>query len=154
MEPGFYSKIEEQLSLIVPEPYIFSWEMNEPQTNDNSWKNIFNLIDQINQIPYSRVVLDLKNPHIPSINGYGKPWNLMNWAKHSINSWGGPTISKKEYIPIYQFPSRQLNLPHQLPNWNIQKLNQQYKIIEENIQLCELFLRAPNGNRSCFNKCN
>lgn len=153
LEPGFYSKIEEQLSMTIPEPYIFSWEMNE-EKSDNLWSNIFNLVDEINKIPHSRVVLDLINSNNPSSDGNGKPWNLMNWAKHSINSWGGPTINKKGYVPIYQFPFRKITSSNQVKNWNIHQLNEQFKLIEENINLCELFLRAPNGNRSCFDKCH
>ena len=146
--------------MTIPEPQIISWEVDNinKKNQRSSWSDILNLIDQINQIQHSRLVLDINHPNIPSSEGNGKPWNLINWAKHSVSSWGGATINKDGYIPIYQFPQNKLTNYHQQQHegikWNIIKLNEQFRVIDKHINLCKQFLIAPNGNRSCFNKCN
>jgi hypothetical protein len=99
-----------------------------------------------------RLVLDVVNPAVtPPEPGEGRPWDMLLWATHSASSWGGPVVDKsKGYWPAPSLPP--LALQHSPKSAT--PLHQTARLVRSGLSLCEQFLRPPQGNRSCFNKCN
>ena len=91
-------------------------------------------------------VVDIERAGSPT-PGVGRPWDMLMWARHSTSSWGGPVIQKDVgYVQLPPLPAPGLVTTPQK--------RQLGKKIRDTITLCEQFLRPPQGNRSCFNKCN
>jgi len=151
LEPGFYFKIEEQLYLDVPDPEIIQWTKPDPppsmKNSDNSRANYLNsLVDTVSAVDSSRIVLDIVGQQDP-VPGEGRPWDIYRWARHSTSSWGGAVVNKDGYVAMPPLPRRFQNL-------NDESTIPFYERVQTGILMCEKFLLPPNGNRSCFNKCN
>eukprot|EP00603_Paraphysomonas_imperforata_P006984 CAMPEP_0114436028 /NCGR_PEP_ID=MMETSP0103-20121206/13198_1 /TAXON_ID=37642 ORGANISM="Paraphysomonas imperforata, Strain PA2" /NCGR_SAMPLE_ID=MMETSP0103 /ASSEMBLY_ACC=CAM_ASM_000201 /LENGTH=643 /DNA_ID=CAMNT_0001606199 /DNA_START=165 /DNA_END=2092 /DNA_ORIENTATION=+ len=135
LEPGFYAKIENNLYLDVPDPFVLTWEKQKKSKLDE-------LAALVNAIQSPRLVLDIREPgSVKADNGRatGRPRNLAHWAQDSASSWGPATINTAGYVTMPSFEKLKATVSKHSPD------AQWIKEIDMNVNLCEHFLIGPKG---------
>ena len=135
IEPGYYFRVETDMRLKAPAPFIFKFDLAGLPNDQPPGGILEMLLQNISSITEPRLVLDMHHSEFGT-DYRGGPEDLYSWAVDSASSWGEGVVKKYLYLSL---PAAS---PAHIPaHWDTQ------------YNVCKSFLYHIPGNRSCFDKC-